>query len=322
MNVSQPIRLFLAAGCILCAAAKAQGGVEFETTHVQLGKVRTASDLVQRFRFTVTGDSPVEFVELRPSCGCVAPQIEKRRYQPGESGSVEFGVHTSSQTPGPHRYQVSMTVRDPRERKIVLTIDLDLEREVSVAPSNLRLILNGDRDLQQTIKVLDPRDKRLTVTEAVTSTDRLKARILKGGSNRLGEQVVALTIDVGFPEGTHTERLILRTDDPIYDELAIPVTVIRPSRVQAIPDSVRLTGVQGEVRRVVVLRDRTAAPIELDRVESPPGVDCTAQPGSGYLRLQLTVQPDELPDQAAISVFVRKPIETRIDIPVEIRKEG
>jgi len=40
------------------------------------------------YRFTNIGSSPVSVVEIKPSCGCVATELDKSDYAPGESGEI------------------------------------------------------------------------------------------------------------------------------------------------------------------------------------------------------------------------------------------
>lgn len=308
---------FTAIAFALLTATVADAGVEFVSTHHSLGKVKTAGDVFQKFAFKVTGRNPVEFVELRPSCGCVVPRMTKRVYQPGETGFVEVGIHSASQTPGPHRYQVSMTVLEPRERKIVLKLDMDLYREITIEPSNLRMILTGESGLTQKISVIDPRPKKLTITDAVCSSRNLTVDIVGANPAHPSEQVVLLTVDGDFPEGETAAQVLLRTDDEQYPELVIPVTVVRPSQIQIIPDSIRLSATTAEaVRRVIVLRDRKGRPIEITEIKAGPGIECEPKKSNGFTRLDVEVDPNQIGQQSSIVLSVSEPIEATFTIPV------
>lgn len=302
-------------GVVIAAESQAIAGVQFETTHKDLGKVKSAAEVQQAFPFIVTGSEPVEFVELRPSCGCVVPQMQKRVYQPGEKGQVMVGLHTITQAPGKHRFQVSLTVRDPEERTIVLAADIELEREISVQPSNLRFVVNGQRALQQTVSVVDPRPKKLTVKEVVSSSPYIEASPMRTAE---GTRAVQLTVSSEIPQGTHEERLVLRTDDPAYAEMVLPITLVHPPRVQAVPGNLRLPALaHGEtLRRSLLIRDIRGAAVSLKQVDCPPGIDCKTVPGQGYVRLDLSIQPNRLPQQSNIQVHVDKPTPATIDIPV------
>src|SRR5262245_13566231 len=49
-----------------------------------VGEVRTGVPLTHRFTFVNTGPEVVEITDARASCGCLAPRLAKRTYQPGE----------------------------------------------------------------------------------------------------------------------------------------------------------------------------------------------------------------------------------------------
>src|SRR5690606_30115965 len=50
------------------------------------------------FHFQNTGTTPVQILEVRPSCGCIVAQLEKQVYQPGESGEIDLKFPYGSRT--------------------------------------------------------------------------------------------------------------------------------------------------------------------------------------------------------------------------------
>lgn len=47
------------------------------------------------FKFQNTGDSEVEILEIKSSCGCTTTELAQKKYKPGETGEIvalfEFG---------------------------------------------------------------------------------------------------------------------------------------------------------------------------------------------------------------------------------------
>src|SRR5579864_140328 len=62
-------------------------GAELECPQpvVDKGEVRSGLSLSHRFTFCNRGPEAVEITDVRPSCGCLAPKLEKRNFQASES---------------------------------------------------------------------------------------------------------------------------------------------------------------------------------------------------------------------------------------------
>lgn len=297
--------------------------IRFEKPNVKLGRVTTAGNVTHRFPFKVVGTGFVEIVDLRASCGCVAPKITRRRYKAGERGALTMGVHTTSQKPGKHRYQTTVVVRESRERTHVLSLDLELHREISVTPSNLHVTVGG-RPLTQTITITDPRPRKLKLTRLESTSPLLKATVAPAAED---PAVSRITVEFagGFEEGRHSELLAVGTDDDDYPSLVIPITVIRPSRLQVIPDQLRvdLQSLAASNTKVVVLRDRQGNRMKVASVQCDhAGISATVfhQPHGGC-RLTVTFDPARVqaPAKTNVQVEVQQPVPATISIPITIQ---
>jgi hypothetical protein len=80
-------RLFLS---ILFTLLPPQLHAQLEWQQVELNKLANATDrkTSNAFPFTNTGDYPVTIESTKPDCGCVVAALEKKRYEPGESGEI------------------------------------------------------------------------------------------------------------------------------------------------------------------------------------------------------------------------------------------
>src|SRR5437588_9280473 len=79
------------------SASSVRADLHFTQPHVQRGTVRSGVPLAHRFEFVNRGPGTVTITDLRASCGCLAPRLEKRSYQPGESGALLLEVNRLSQ---------------------------------------------------------------------------------------------------------------------------------------------------------------------------------------------------------------------------------
>lgn len=93
--------------------------MEFETKELDYGTIAQNSDPYRMFRFTNTGDEPVQITHAKGSCGCTTPDWPKEPIFPGESGEIK--VRYDTKRTGPFQKRVTLTT-NMATPKVVLTI--------------------------------------------------------------------------------------------------------------------------------------------------------------------------------------------------------
>lgn len=303
---------------LMGAADAARAGIVFDEPQAQWGRVAAAGILRHAFPFRVDQE-PAQIVDVRASCGCLRPMVEKRVYQTGETGNVVLLIHPLGQV-GQKRFQLTLTVRDPKERSIVLTVETELVSQIAVTPAQLLLYINGKESLMSSILIQDRRQPILAIESMSTSTPRLTATL---ASSNPSEHRIALLVSGDFPPGTHEEKVVIRTRDPLYSLLEIPVTVVRRGRCYVLPESVRLTrhSPTGRSRRLWV-RDARSQPIELGSISSSlAGV--TVHPeraGEGRTILDVRLEDESAPQGSIgeIRIEVLTPEAVVLTVPVTV----
>jgi hypothetical protein len=208
-----------------------RGSLVFDQYLVNLGEIEPAGEAAGWFRFTNAGRRPVTITDLEPSCGCLQPRLEKRTYAPGESGEFHTRIQTATEKPGPKEYTVTVRYSDPAPRETRLTFKLILpEQEVLVEPRGLIVYQFGEAaPLDRELVVTDFRRRSLVVTGVEVSTPWAAARVADTGEDAHGRQRtrIVVTVQRDVPEGTHHGRITIRTTDPEYSPLTVPLVIER-----------------------------------------------------------------------------------------------
>lgn len=249
---------------------------------VRLGRVFGGKPLGVRFDLVASGSGPVEILGVERSCGCLAPNLSQRAIHPGGTASLTFAIRTLGHGDGPHTWRATIHYRQNGEmRTLPLAVHVDLVNEVAVRPAVLALHVR-DR-LVQKIVLEDRRPRPLNVTRIDPGLPGLEVRLQE---TRAGSRTIELIAAAGaLPPGRTETVLTIRTDDPDYPQLAVPLTVVRVDDppVRAIPEEVRL-GRTGPRSVLVRLRPRDERPVKVrDIVLSHPDLECTWAPGPGPL---------------------------------------
>jgi hypothetical protein len=307
----------------LLTATIAHAQITFEKPQAKLGVVKAVGAVEHRFPFVVKGAQQAKIVDIRPSCGCVRVSLPKTKFAPGEAGTIPLVIHVASQAEGKKRFELTLVVRDPSERTIVLTAEADLQSEVKVEPSNLVVQLHDGQTSTHRIVVRDRRPRPLKIIEAAVSNPNMKAKLAPPGVDK-HERVVELTIGSGLKTGQHAERVEIRaltTENPAFPEsivLEIPIVIRRPSTYTLIPERLRIKRtdlLEGSVSRNVALIDRSGSSpeIRLETGDAKIAAVCRRE-SPATLKMKVTVQPGAQSTKARLIVNGQQAGELPIDI--------
>jgi hypothetical protein len=324
-----PRRSHLLLLCVpILLAQTSRLGAELECAQplVEKGEVRSGRPLSHRFAFTNRGQHLVEVTEVRPSCGCLAPKLEKRRFEPGESGELLLEVNTLTQPAGANTWRVTLRYKsDDAEHELPLYLSARVVTEISVEPPSLAIYT--DTSIGHEITVIDRRTEPLIVRAVSVSSSHIHTHLGELHRNDAGHWVRSIQVEVlaDCPQGTHEEMLRICTSDPEYPELKVPFTIVKRARqqVHAAPAEVSLSAAAGHPppSRIVLLSAADDREVLIERVESDhDAITCRWAQGPGHratLKIHIDrarIKGDHL--QSAVHVHLRGPSSQTITIPV------
>jgi hypothetical protein len=289
---------------------------------VDVGQVFVGQQLVRRFSIRNAGAEPLTITDMRASCGCAAPTLDRRTLKPGESTEVKVDVNTLSQPAGPIRWNVHIDWRaGATEGRTSLELTAQLIREIELEPAALALV--AAPGFHHDIVLTDRRPAPLAMTAAHVETAGLRAELLPATSSR--SRAVRIHVLESCPAGVTTDTLHIGTDDPKYPELRVPITVTRKStaRMSAVPER-PIISAGGSV--LVQLRGRNQEPIQIERLEtSHPALTTrwAAGPGS-FATLRIGIDKskwDGRPFSTSVTVHCLQPGGETISIPISVRSD-
>lgn len=205
-------------------------GLAFNQYLVNLGRVELRNEHFARYVFHNTSSSAVTIKELRPSCGCLNPRLQKKLFQPGESGEFILRVQAATEQPGSKEYYCDVTYEDTKPRETRVTFKLILpEKKISVQPKSLVFYQPSSEATIREITVTDYRNGRLELL-AVESSSKLahvalgETQIDRHGTRHNKVQVTVTDV----PPGVHHCWIKIFTDDPDSAELRVPIRLVGP----------------------------------------------------------------------------------------------
>lgn len=125
---------------LLCFAFTAHGWADltWEKDKIEL-KPEIGEEVVwTAYSFTNTGKTSVSVVSIKPSCGCVATNLEKFEYAPGETGTIKvtFDLGMDKETPDQDR-TIKVVTSDSPDAPKTLELKVHAREAVTVSPELL-----------------------------------------------------------------------------------------------------------------------------------------------------------------------------------------
>ncbi len=211
----------------------------FDQYLVNKGNVGLAAVIPAEYHFTNMGTEPLEITKLDPSCGCLRPRLmlderkqEKRIYQPGETGYFFISVATANETPGPHTYTVEIDYKDPQPRQATVRFKMNLpEKKVTVDPPELAFFQYNGQPSEATVYITDYRGNEIAVTDATSTSEVIDVEVRAGEVDEDGNTRVPVVLHVSgvVPAGRAISQLTIKTNDPEFSAIRIPVLVDGPA---------------------------------------------------------------------------------------------
>jgi hypothetical protein len=234
-------------------AAPPKPPLAFHQYMVNLGEVESRRVHDARFWMTNGGSEILEIRDITTSCGCLSDQLEKKIVQPGETSDLTLYIRAANQASGSKHYTARVAygpVGDPEtefETEVAFRIVLP-EQTVTLNPRVLIMHQYEGNRVSHMVDVNDLRDRPLTVLDVSCDADYIDVELIpdsemEPGTRRNGLMAKIRVTAEQVPSGPHECIVRIRTTDPEFAEMTLPMRVYGPREgVQAtlpLPDRIR-----------------------------------------------------------------------------------
>lgn len=195
--------------------------ISFDRTQHDFGRILDDENVETTFSFKNTGDTTLEILDHRATCGCTVPEISKRSLLPGEAATIKVVFHPAHKK-GVQHQTVTLMTNAPDQQQVQLTINADVRQTTwtDQAVSHFSRIDKGDtRTLAVDVFSRVPNFKVESI--ALSSEGRFVAmlgepEVVPGDTEgeKFRKQTITIALSPTIPIGNFTETLIIRTSDP------------------------------------------------------------------------------------------------------------
>lgn len=197
-----PAAIWLCVSLCSLVANPSFAGLEWDATSRTIEVHPLQASKTIHFHFSNEGSKSIEILDLKPTCGCISGKIEKKVYQPGESGSLEV-TFSLEKREGPQRKGIAVKTSDGKTVQLFLSTNIKPTFKLSMK----RLVWASGEDRGS---------KSLLIENHHQTPFRLKEAVPK----REGVSVELIPKRDGF------EYELVVKPDPEVKNILIPITII------------------------------------------------------------------------------------------------
>ncbi len=191
------------------------------------GVARSGMQVQHRFVLHNRGHGKFTVAALRSDCGCAAAEVSEKVVAPGASVTIDATLSLKS-IRGPTRKRVVVHTDDPRRAYLVLTMQGQVQSDLTVRPEELAFAVPSSEELApvQTVDIT-AEQVRFRVLRVDADSPLVSVR----SETREEGRAYRLHVSVGKPAGDPTEKthVAVKTDHPLESLIVIPVSFVGPS---------------------------------------------------------------------------------------------
>jgi len=124
-------------------AADKSPKIRFEKLTHDFGKMSPSRKKACEFKFTNAGDVLLKIGKIQSTCGCTVPQLKKKEYEQGESGTIKVEYRPGNHA-GVTRKRLYVYSNDKANSKVTLTIKATIVKKVNYEPKRMNLLLKKE----------------------------------------------------------------------------------------------------------------------------------------------------------------------------------
>jgi hypothetical protein len=197
--------------------------IYFEQTTIDLGPIAPGSSNKCEFKFQNKGKGVLEITDVGKSCGCTVTELEKKKYAPGETGTLKV-TYNADHSPGVRTRHLYVSSNDPVAPRVELTIKAAIAEKVIPEPDNLSYMLRGKNadEAELTIKSLD--GKPFSITKFEATGDIVTANF---DANEKAEKIVLKTkVNAEKVGATTNGRIEITLTHPETSTITVPFSIL------------------------------------------------------------------------------------------------
>ena len=269
--------------------------IEFDSTHLDFGRIPAGQLIKHDFVFTNTGNQVLEIKDVRPTCGCTLVRTWEPRIQPGQRGVIAVQLDSTEFT-GTIFKTVIVLCNDPVRTNVVLELEGKAWRPIEITPEGAGFAVSSDSPTNQTrvVRIVSNLDAPLKLSKPACTNRAFQTTletVRPGKEFELKVTFLRSRFMKHVPNAATnvTAPIVLKTSSANVPAITIPARAMVVPAVLPMPAEIGLP--PGPLTRPaqysLMVRNYGTKPLALLKaVGSVPGIDVRVgepQPGRAFV---------------------------------------
>ncbi|MBN1906180.1 MAG: DUF1573 domain-containing protein [Deltaproteobacteria bacterium] len=241
-----------------------------EQTYIDMGKVKEGDTLTASFPIKNNGAGKLVIEKIKSGCKCTS--VEYLPELPaGETANIKFKIDTIN-IHGKVKFKSVIYSNDPERPAVTLIVLADIRPLLTLKPDRIFLKGRPGQDMRQEIVINTEGKMPLDVTiEQHDLGDRVKISLKPVIKNK---QYLLSVESVVKEAGSFRGRIILNTNYPGRNKIALPVFVNMLGAVGVYPDNLELKtsrcrNCKGKFTGEILIKAQDDKPLNITAIEMP-----------------------------------------------------
>lgn len=275
--------------------------IKFDNLIHDFGDMDPDSSNVAEFGFKNVGNALLKILNVKTDCGCTAYTLEKKEYEPGESGTLKIKYHSVARS-GAVTRRIVVTSNDPVEPNVTLTLKGRVVERVAYEPMKLNLLLKGGDETLPTITLTSLDGKPFSIKGIKSSVNAISAQF--DPAVEATKFVLQLKVDKEQLQKVSNGIVEIELTHPAAKSVSIPFSAL--TRFKLNPPTIILFDAEpGKpvVRDGITILNNYQEEFEIESVKSKEGITKVVKQGKiryGYT-FSLQITPPDSADKQRFS---------------------
>jgi Protein of unknown function (DUF1573) len=209
---------------VISPALEGKGRLAFSSDTQYTGEILDTEVVHLSYLFRNIGEGPLTITQVKPSCGCTVPELEKKTYMAGEQGTLEVSFDPKGKKGAVARSITVFTDADATPNTTIVVRSL-VKPVIVTEPRVLAFdpITKGEGSIKE-IKIYGRTDDFKVTRATIDDTDTFDIKVIDGGEvEKDGEmlklQILRITVKKSAKPDNHRAQISVRTNDerkPIF----------------------------------------------------------------------------------------------------------
>ncbi len=204
-------------------AFTAQPRIEVDLSEYNFGSIEEGQKVTHVFRFSNTGDAPLNIERVRSSCGCTVPRLSAEVLAPGDVGEVE-AVFDSRRFNGQVVKTIYLYTNDPLHDVVQLSFRGKVNRVIAAEPPRVDFgVMKSGEQRQTEVRLANNGSEAIELGDVTVSNPAVEAELQSDVIEPKSSVILNLSVVPDQEQGRLSGYVIIPTSHPSITEIRLPI---------------------------------------------------------------------------------------------------